>query len=107
MFNHLGGGGCCFFFCTCTIMLTRVFQTTGRCFCCDATVRWPTNLSVFRCTTCTTINDLKPVERVTALGSAPGPKGDIFQSEETLGELLRLISLQLPRQYPSRGRALS
>ncbi|RPA97119.1 HECT-domain-containing protein, partial [Choiromyces venosus 120613-1] len=41
--------------------------TTGRCMCCDCTVRWPSNLNVFRCTVCMTINDLKPVP--------PGPPG--------------------------------
>ncbi|RPB08298.1 HECT-domain-containing protein [Morchella conica CCBAS932] len=39
--------------------------TTGRCSCCDSYVRWPTHLSVFRCTTCTTINDLAPAEQCT------------------------------------------
>ncbi|KAG0638914.1 hypothetical protein HOY80DRAFT_1137176 [Tuber brumale] len=34
---------------------------TGHCMCCDCTVRWPSNLNVFRCTVCMTINDLKPV----------------------------------------------
>ncbi|PWW77571.1 HECT-domain-containing protein [Tuber magnatum] len=29
--------------------------------CCDCTVRWPSDLNVFRCTVCMTINDLKPV----------------------------------------------
>ncbi|CUS09549.1 unnamed protein product [Tuber aestivum] len=34
---------------------------TGHCMCCDCTVRWPSDLNVFRCTVCMTINDLKPV----------------------------------------------
>lgn len=34
---------------------------TGKCMTCDSMVRWPKNLSVFRCTVCMTINDLKPV----------------------------------------------
>jgi E3 ubiquitin-protein ligase HECTD2 len=32
---------------------------TGKCMTCDSTVRWPKELSVFRCTVCLTINDLK------------------------------------------------
>lgn len=35
--------------------------TTGKCMTCDSMVRWPKNLSVFRCTVCLTINDLKPI----------------------------------------------
>lgn len=34
---------------------------TGKCMTCDSTVRWPKELSVFRCTVCLTINDLKPI----------------------------------------------
>lgn len=33
----------------------------GKCMTCDAMVRWPKELGVFRCTQCLTINDLKPV----------------------------------------------
>ncbi|KAI0484167.1 hypothetical protein GGR56DRAFT_12393 [Xylariaceae sp. FL0804] len=32
----------------------------GNCMTCDGLVRWPKELQVFRCTICTTINDLKP-----------------------------------------------
>jgi E3 ubiquitin-protein ligase HECTD2 len=32
----------------------------GNCMTCGGRVRWPKELSVFRCTTCLTINDLKP-----------------------------------------------
>ena len=35
---------------------------TGKCMTCDATVRWPQDLKVFRCTTCLTINDLEPAD---------------------------------------------
>ena len=34
--------------------------TSGRCMTCDSTVRWPKELTVFRCTICLTINDLQP-----------------------------------------------
>lgn len=62
--------------CTCADReCVRALQTTGRCFCCDSSVRWPTALLVFRCTTCTTINDLRPIEKPS---SAAGPKGDIY-----------------------------
>jgi E3 ubiquitin-protein ligase HECTD2 len=34
---------------------------TGKCMTCDSMVRWPKELSVFRCTVCLTINDLSPI----------------------------------------------
>ena len=37
---------------------------------CDATVRWPQGLKVFRCTTCLTINDLEPFTE-----PSPAPQG--------------------------------
>jgi E3 ubiquitin-protein ligase HECTD2 len=33
----------------------------GKCMTCDSMVRWPKELTVFRCTVCLMINDLKPV----------------------------------------------
>ncbi|KAG9666169.1 HECT-domain-containing protein, partial [Aureobasidium melanogenum] len=33
---------------------------TRQCMCCDNKVRFPSNLNVFRCTSCLTINDLEP-----------------------------------------------
>ena len=36
---------------------------TGRCATCDALVRWPRHLEVYRCTMCLMINDLKPAAR--------------------------------------------
>ena len=36
-------------------------MVTGKCMTCDSLVRWPRELSVFRCTVCLTINDLHPV----------------------------------------------
>jgi len=46
----------------------------GKCVTCDATVRWPQDLKVFRCTTCLTINDLEPAE--VHIASAPGLTND-------------------------------
>lgn len=31
---------------------------SGKCACCESTVRWPSNLLVFRCVVCGTVNDL-------------------------------------------------
>ncbi|KAH6676057.1 HECT-domain-containing protein [Plectosphaerella plurivora] len=36
---------------------------TGNCMTCNALVRWPRDLRVFKCTVCVTINDLRPVDR--------------------------------------------
>lgn len=33
----------------------------GNCITCDSKVRWPKNVDVFRCATCLTINDRKPM----------------------------------------------
>ncbi|KAM0321721.1 hypothetical protein ACHAQA_009960 [Verticillium albo-atrum] len=35
---------------------------TGNCMTCNSLVRWPTNLKVFKCTVCVTVNDLNPDE---------------------------------------------
>ncbi|MCJ1392434.1 putative E3 ubiquitin-protein ligase [Xylographa bjoerkii] len=43
---------------------------TGRCATCDALVRWPRHLEVYRCTVCLMINDLKPASRDTAEASS-------------------------------------
>lgn len=37
-------------------------MTTGRCMTCDSSMRWPRDLTVFRCTICMTTNDLEPRE---------------------------------------------
>lgn len=50
---------------------------TGKCMTCDSTVRWPKELSVFRCVVCLTINDLKPIERRSSNG-----KGAIRSAEK-------------------------
>ncbi|OAA70466.1 hect [Cordyceps fumosorosea ARSEF 2679] len=35
---------------------------TGHCMTCGGLVRWPSNLTVFKCTTCATVNDLEPLD---------------------------------------------
>lgn len=35
---------------------------TGRCMTCNAAVKWPANLKVFRCTQCLAVNDLEPAK---------------------------------------------
>lgn len=37
--------------------------TTGKCMTCDSMVRWPKELTVFRCSVCATVNDLTPIGR--------------------------------------------
>ncbi|KAI9834357.1 MAG: putative E3 ubiquitin-protein ligase [Thelocarpon superellum] len=50
--------------------LAEADLTPGRCMTCDTLVRWPKDLKIFRCTVCSTINDLKPI------GQDPrGPQG--------------------------------
>ena len=43
---------------------------TGRCATCDALVRWPRHLEVYRCTVCLMINDLKSAVRDAADASS-------------------------------------
>ncbi|KAJ1739380.1 putative E3 ubiquitin-protein ligase [Coemansia sp. RSA 990] len=38
-------------------------MVTGRCFCCASKVTYPDSVSCFKCTVCTTINDLKELVR--------------------------------------------
>lgn len=49
---------------------------TGRCMTCDAKVKWPKGLKVFRCGGCLTVNDLEPRRRDDALrpGEPPRPR---------------------------------
>lgn len=47
---------------------------TGKCMTCDSTVKWPSGLKVYRCTTCLTINDLEPyLEQKQAADGTPEP----------------------------------
>lgn len=48
---------------------------TGKCMTCNSTVRWPKTLSVFRCTICLTINDLKPLDDRDTSGTGRFPQG--------------------------------
>lgn len=34
----------------------------GKCATCDSTIKWPKHLSIFRCTICLMINDLRPLD---------------------------------------------
>jgi E3 ubiquitin-protein ligase HECTD2 len=42
---------------------------TGKCMACDSMVRWPKEITVFRCTVCLTIHDLNPPIALVAPGS--------------------------------------
>ena len=47
---------------------------TGKCVTCDSRVRWPRHLTVFRCTVCLMVNDLKVGARLLIGGlEAEGP----------------------------------
>ena len=46
--------------------------SSGRCMTCDSLVRWPSDIHVFRCTICLTINDLESNRRDdSGLGGRP------------------------------------
>ncbi|CAH0059561.1 unnamed protein product [Clonostachys solani] len=56
-----------------TPMNGREFAT-GTCMTCGATVRWPKELNVFKCTICVTINDLSPLKNLRVQsGSSAAP----------------------------------
>lgn len=44
--------------------------TTGNCMTCGGLVRWPSNLAVFKCTTCATVNDLEPFDDYESIGAS-------------------------------------
>ncbi|KAJ5964193.1 uncharacterized protein N7479_004069 [Penicillium vulpinum] len=47
----------------------------GKCQTCDATVRWPRHLKVFRCTDCLMITDLEPISHESKDNTPQGPQG--------------------------------
>ncbi|KAJ5503532.1 hypothetical protein N7463_006406 [Penicillium fimorum] len=47
----------------------------GKCQTCDATVRWPRHLKVFRCTDCLMITDLEPISHETKDNPPQGSQG--------------------------------
>ena len=74
-------------------------MVTGKCMTCDSLVRWPRELSVFRCTVCLTINDLHPVSlevqretgvRVVKTGKEGG-KGGAGVPQLSIGRTRELI----------------
>jgi E3 ubiquitin-protein ligase HECTD2 len=47
----------------------------GKCQTCDATVRWPRHLKVFRCTDCLMITDLEPISHESRDNPPQGSQG--------------------------------
>ena len=71
---------------------------TGKCSTCDARVRWPSHLDVFRCTVCLMVNDLKPsVGLLTGAREAEGPvaaappSGPDSPKKGTINPLIMLV----------------
>lgn len=52
----------------------------GKCQTCDATVRWPRHLKVFRCTDCLMVTDLEPDSCESKDSSSP-PESSVHQSQ--------------------------
>ncbi|OLN91944.1 putative E3 ubiquitin-protein ligase mug30 [Colletotrichum chlorophyti] len=44
---------------------------TGNCMTCGSLVRWPRELTVFKCTVCVTINDIPPDQQIARVNSGP------------------------------------
>ncbi|KAL8381052.1 hypothetical protein RB595_005376 [Gaeumannomyces hyphopodioides] len=66
--------------------------TTGNCMTCGSLARWPKHLTVFRCTICVTVNDLRPTE----LGSRPTgePKHDRHGENDQGSTYAQPVSLE-------------
>lgn len=58
--------------------------STGNCMTCGSLVRWPRELSVFKCTICLTVNDLQPTG--SAQGQGQGPRRDASRNSPPAAE---------------------
>ncbi|KAJ4385120.1 putative E3 ubiquitin-protein ligase [Neurospora sp. IMI 360204] len=57
---------------------------TGSCMTCGSLVRWPKELTVFKCTICVTINDLQPPS--SGQGQGQGPRRDSSRNSPPAAE---------------------
>lgn len=62
--------------------------TTGQCMCCNSSVRWPSNLTQFRCTICMTVNDLNPAKQSLGDSENPSPPQRLPLSIDTVKEII-------------------
>lgn len=83
---------------------------TGQCMTCASLVRWPSELSVFKCTICLTINDLQPLDRAPkgrdgqGGGDGLGETISLGHTKELVEQCLRTFLVQtLTRQTPTDG----
>ncbi|KAK1782910.1 hypothetical protein QBC45DRAFT_468406 [Copromyces sp. CBS 386.78] len=67
--------------------------STGKCMTCGSLVRWPKELSVFKCTICLTINDLQPSS--SGQGQGQGPRRDASRNSPPAAEE-RVFSYERP-----------
>ncbi|PWI73963.1 hect [Purpureocillium lilacinum] len=78
---------------------------TGNCMTCSSLVKWPKDLKVFKCTICSTINDLVPVQgdvrRNATAGRARGMSNDLPGVPISTQHSKRLVQ-QCLRSYLSR-----
>ncbi|ESA43584.1 hypothetical protein GE21DRAFT_3134 [Neurospora crassa] len=58
--------------------------STGNCMTCGCLVRWPKELSVFKCTICLTVNDLQPSS--SGQGQGQGPRRDASRNSPPAAE---------------------
>lgn len=65
-------------FCERESSLIELRKAKGQCMCCDSTVRWPSNLSMFRCTICLSVNDLVPAKPMPTEDGTTHKKGKGF-----------------------------
>ncbi|KAL8882918.1 MAG: hypothetical protein Q9198_000149 [Flavoplaca austrocitrina] len=60
---------------------TPVFQgvelTSGKCATCSSLIKWPKRLTIFRCTICLMVNDLRPLEKRRPDGLHPLQSGSL------------------------------
>ncbi|KAL8983135.1 MAG: hypothetical protein Q9205_002538 [Flavoplaca limonia] len=89
---------------------TPVFQgvelTSGKCATCSSSIKWPKRLTIFRCTICLMVNDLRPLEKRRPDGLHPLQSGSRTLSIPATIESLHLavvdgISLSTTNQILS------
>ncbi|KAL2260317.1 hypothetical protein VTK26DRAFT_5687 [Humicola hyalothermophila] len=87
---------------------TRGEFATGRCMTCASLMRWPSELSVFKCTICLTINDLQPVDGRGGTGTEGSVQPiSLGHTKELVNQCLRSFLLQTltRRETPADGVA--
>ncbi|KAK2066425.1 hypothetical protein P8C59_000249 [Phyllachora maydis] len=73
---------------------------TGNCMTCNALVRWPRDLAVYKCSICATINHVQPLGADRKQGPVPAPPISLDETRTLLRKCLRVfLSCSLDPTY--------